>query len=188
MNKVDWHNIDATLTDKLRKHYFESTESIEESFEFITDAYDRGEDWQNMIEYTYSKLRRFESQGVPMMSYRATFDDCLIRFRQYIKPVDLNKITTIITLKEAQTIMKQRDPRNNTFRINYPALLERLNYTGTKRTELAEALNVDVVTPLRSLEQNYKGNTKSVNLTILCKLCAYLKCDIMDIVERQYKG
>lgn len=185
---IDWDGIEKSLLKKKFKWYFNSTKDIEQSFDDITNVYDHHGDWLTMINYTYSKLRYFESKGLQTMNFRNMFDSCLYKFRQHIDIGDLAKIKNIITLDEARSVVKHHDPRYNDFVIDIDLIREKLNYMGITRSELSEAIGMDLKDPIRSLRNNNLGKTGAINLNAFMKIAYFLDVKPEDLIQVNYKG
>ena len=185
---INWDNIEESLLKKKFKRYFNSTEDIEQSFDDITNVYDHNGDWLTMINYTYSKLRYFESKGLQAMNFRNTFDSCLFKFRQHIDVSDLAKIKNIITLDEARSVIKHRDPRYNDFVVDMDFIRDKMNYMGVSKAELPEMIGMDLKDPARSLRNNNRGKTGAINLNAFMKIAYFLDAKPEDLIQVNYKG
>lgn len=62
--------------------------------------------------------------------------------------------------------------------MKYYKLLDLLNRRGMMKTDLAPVISRPTIAKI------FSG--QNVNTDVLCAICAYLKCDISDIVEYQY--
>ena len=185
---INWDNIEESLLKKKFKRYFNSTEDIEQSFDDITNVYDHNGDWLTMINYTYSKLRYFETKRLSTMNFRNTFDNCLFEFRQHISVNDLAKIKNIITLNEAKNIAKHRDPRYNDFVVDMDFIRDKMNYMGVSKAELPEMIGMDLKDPARSLRNNNRGKTGDINLNAFMKIAYFLDAKPEDLIQVNYKG
>lgn len=185
---INWDDVEQSLLKKKFKRYFNSTEDIEQSFDDITSVYDHNGDWLTMINYTYSKLRYFESKGLQTMNFRNMFDSCLFKFRQHIDVSDLAKIKNIITLDEARSVIKHRDPRCNDFVVNMDLIRDKMNYMGVSKAELPEMIGMDLKDPMRSLRNNNRGKTQAINLNAFMKIAYFLNIKPEDLIQVNYKG
>lgn len=62
--------------------------------------------------------------------------------------------------------------------MKYYKLLDLLNRRGMMKTDLTPVISRPTIAKI------FSG--QNVNTEVLCAICAYLKCDISDIVEYQY--
>lgn len=62
--------------------------------------------------------------------------------------------------------------------MRYYKLQDFLNRRGMKKTDLAPVISGPTIAKIFS--------SQNVNTEVLCAICAFLKCDISDIVEYEY--
>lgn len=188
-NTVNWDNVEEKLLNDKRQHYFSSTDDIQVAFDCIIEMYkDDNPEWLTMVNYTYKKLRYFESNGLPMLNFRSTFDYCLKSLRVVLDVADLHKIKNIITLKEARAIQEMQKPTAWKVRVDYAKIRDKMNYYGIQRTELPALLGVSIRDPLRTMAGNYRGEMVGVDINALAKFALLLHCSIDDLLLKEYQG